>query len=115
MGALVDKGLIASLNALGEKDRLLLARTEPHKLARMSEQDLLGLHRLVRKRRNKLRSVYRRGGAKKAKKGKRARAQHQRNADRLELFEEALERVSRALADAAARSAAELRDRRLQQ
>jgi hypothetical protein len=114
MGALVDKGLIASLNALGEKDRLVLAKTEPNKLAGMTENDLLGLHRLVRKRRNKLRSVYRRGGAKKVKKAK-IKQQNQRNADRLELFEEALERVSRALADAAARSAAELRGRRLQQ
>lgn len=114
MGVQVDKGLIASLNALGDKDRLLLVRTEPAKLERMSEDKLLDLHRLIRKRRNRYRSVYRRKGTNKANKGK-GRQTDQRNADRLEFFEEALDRVSRALADAAARSAAELRDRRLEQ
>lgn len=112
----MDKGLIASLNQLGGDDRRLLVDTEPTKLSTMSEEELLDLHKVIRKRRNKHRSVYRRKGAKKAKKaggrGK-GKQQNQRNADRLELFEEALDRVSRALADAAQQSAAELRDLRL--
>lgn len=114
----MDKGLIASLNKLEDKDRLLLVDTEPKKLAALSEDELLDLHRVIRKRRNKYRSVYRRKGATKAKKaggrGK-GKQQNQRNADRLELFEEALDRVSRALADAAQQAAADLRAARIEQ
>lgn len=106
----------ALINSLGEQDRLLLAETEPAHLSELDEDGLIDLHKLVRKRRNKYRSMYRRKGAAKVKKsggrGK-AKQKNKRNADRLEAFEDALARVSRARATAARQSAAELRTERI--
>lgn len=106
----------ALINALPEKDRLFLATTEPELLRAMTEDELMELHALVRRARNKHLSKYRRAGSQKVKKqGGRglAKERNRRNADRVEVFEDALARVSRQLAVAASSSARELRTERL--
>lgn len=109
----MSQGLI---NSLPEQDRLLLAETTASAIRDLSEDELMDLHRRVRKQRNKYVSVYRRKGAKKVKKsGGRgtARPKNRRNADRVEAFEDALSRVSRQLAVAARASANQLRTERI--
>ena len=103
-------------NSLSEKNRLLLAETETAALRALNEDELLALQDRVRRSRDKYVSVYRRKGAAKArKKGGRglAKEANRRNADRAEVFEDALARVSTALAAAARRTARELRTERL--
>lgn len=106
----------AMINSLSEKNRLLLAETETAALRTLSEDELLALQDRVRRSRDKYVSVYRRkGAAKTKKKGGRglAKEANRRNADRAEVFEDALARVSTALAAAARRTARELRGERL--
>ena len=106
----------AVLNALPEKEWLLVKETEPGALAGLSEDDLIDLHARVRRARTKYVTNYRRAGSAKVSgtggRGK-ARQQNTRNRDRAEVFEDALARVSRALASAAKASAAELKSERL--
>lgn len=106
----------ALVNALGKTERDLLRETEPDRMAKLDEDDLVTLHKRVRRARNKYVGVYRRAGsAKVGKKGGRglAKKTNRRNADRAEVFEDALARVSARLAELAAQSAVELREARL--
>lgn len=107
----------ALLNSLGETERGLLRETEPERLADLDEEALVDLHRRIRRARNKYSKIYRRHAAQAvSKKGGRgmARPRNARNAGRAELFEDALARVSEALAVAARHSAEQLRTARLE-
>lgn len=109
----MSQGLI---NSLPERDRLLLAETAAAAMQGLSEDELMDLHRRVRKQRNTYVSVYRRKAAKKVKEeGGRGSAgpKSRRRADRAEAFEDALSRVSRQLAVAARASANQLRAERI--
>lgn len=104
------------LNSLPPEERFLLSQTDKDQLRKLDEDELIELHSRIRRARNKHVGVYRRKGAGKvAGRGGRGKAKqtNQRNADRAEVYEEALSRVSRALAKAANESAKQLRDERI--
>lgn len=85
-------------------------------MSELDEDSLVDLHRRIRRARNKDVGVYRRtGSAKVAKKGGRglARQKNTRNAERAEVFEDALARVSAVLATVAAAQAEQLKAERL--
>jgi hypothetical protein len=106
----------SSVRALGETELAVVRATEPGALAGLSEDELLDLHARVRRARNKYVGQYRRrSSAGVAEKGGRgtARPANLRAAERAEVFEAALARVSTALARAARASAAELKAERL--
>jgi hypothetical protein len=109
----VDK---RQLSILTEAERLLVLETEKSELAQLDEDGLSALHDRIRRARGKYVGQYRRGGATKVgAKGGRGKAsqQNQRARDKAEVFEDALARVSTALAAAARRSAAELKAERI--
>ncbi len=106
------------LGTLTESDFQLVRETEPAELGALDEDALLDLHARVRRVRNKHVGVYRRqGAARVSAKGARGAANRGSgaNAARAEIFEEALARVSRQLATAAAQSARDLKQERLAQ
>lgn len=110
----VNKGMLAVLN---ESERLLVLETDKAELAKLDEDGLIALHDRIRRARNKYTGQYRRGGAAKVgAKGGRGKASQQNQTARAkaEAFEDALARVSAALAAAARRSAAELKAERLE-
>ena len=94
----------------------LVRETEPGRMAALSEDDLLDLHARVRRARNKHVGLYRRQGAGLvAAKGARgfARPANRTNAERAEVFELALARVSARIGVVAKAAAAELKQQRL--
>ena len=98
----------ALANSLGKAEKDLLREAEPKRMAELSEDELIDLHKRIRRARNKYAGIYRRqGSAKVRKKGGRglAKEKNSRNAGRSEVFEDALARVSAQLADVAAASA----------
>lgn len=102
--------------SLGRAEQDLLRETEDERMAELSEDDLVDLHRRIRRARNKYVGIYRRAGsAKVAKKGGRglAKEKNARNAARAEVFEDALARVSARLAELAAAEAETLKAARL--
>jgi hypothetical protein len=104
------------VKTLPKGEQSLIMDTRPKRLAGLSEDQLLELHGRVRRGRNKYKKNFRRGAAKQVKaKGSRAVATKERRADaqRREVFEDALARVSDRLAKAARRSADDLRTKRL--
>jgi hypothetical protein len=106
----------ALANSLGKAERDLLRETEDDRLAALDEDALVDLHKRIRRARTKYVGIYRRAGsAKVSKKGGRglAKEKNSRNAARAEVFEDALARVSAALAAAAAAEAQALKDARL--
>lgn len=106
----------ALLNSLNEAEYLLVAETQRAAMAELDEDQLVELHKRIRRARSKYVKKYRRGAsARVAEVGGRgkASARNRRAADLAEVFEEALARVSTALAAAARRSAAELKAERL--
>lgn len=106
----------ALANSLGRKERDLLREAEPERLAELSEEELVALHRRIRRARTKYVGIYRRAGSSKvtAKGGRgMAKERNTRNAGRAEVFEDALARVSDALGAAAAKAAEELKASRL--
>jgi hypothetical protein len=106
----------ALAKALTESELAVVRETEPAVLAGMTEDDLIDLHARVRRGRNKYAGQYRRQASSRvAEVGGRgaARPGNRRAADRAEVFEAALARVSTALARAARQSAAELKAERL--
>src|SRR5262249_5802535 len=109
----VNKALFAMLT---DTEKRLLLDTEPAALRGLDEDDLAALHDRVRRARNKYSTLYRRRArervAKDATRG-RAHAVNVRTAGKAELFEDALARVSRQLARAAAAAAKQLKDERL--
>ena len=106
----------ALLNSLNEDEKALVRETASTELAAMDEDALLDLHTRVRRARNKYSKLYRRtAGARVEEYGGRgmARPKNTRNAQKAEVFEDALARVSWYLARAARRSASELKAERI--
>ena len=104
------------LNSLSDDERVLVIQTERGRLVELDEDELVDLHKRVRRARNKYVKIYRRQASNRvAEQGGRgkARPKNRRNADRAEVFEFALARVSRRLGAEARRSATALRDERL--
>lgn len=110
----MEAHLLAELN---KKERRIIAATEPEALAQLtSEEEVLKLHKQIRRERNKLVGQYRRTASKGVKQhGGRGMSAPKNTKARLkvEALEEALARVSEALAERAAESAAQLREDRL--
>ena len=107
----------AQLHVLTDAEALLVMETEKAALAALDEDALVELHTRIRRARGKYVGQYRRGASARVKgvggRGK-ANPQNQRARDKAEIFEEALSRVSTALAVAARASAAELKAERLE-
>lgn len=106
----------ALINTLSEPELALVRETEPDAIGALDEDTLVALHARVRRARDKYVSRYRReASARVPELGGRgfARPKNRRNAGKAEVFEDALSRVSRALARAARRSANELKAERL--
>src|SRR5262245_17421172 len=109
----MDKKTRRMLNA---SEQELLRETEPARLRTQDEDDLVDLHRRVRRARNKYSKLYRRRArAQVEKHGTRALASkaNRRTSVKAEAFEDALSRVSRRLGRLAAAQAEELRNERL--
>ncbi|GAB2831395.1 hypothetical protein GCM10027024_01790 [Microbacterium insulae] len=101
---------------LKDKERDLIRELEPERLAELDEDDLLALHKRVRRARNKHTTNYRRGAAEKvATAGGRgaAAAGSDKARGRAYVFEEALAIVSAELARVAHEEAEALKDERL--
>jgi hypothetical protein len=106
----------APLSSLREDELDLLRETEPERMAERDEDGLLDLHTRIRRARTKYVKLYRRqAGDRVAELGGRgfARPKNRRNADKAEVFEEALARVSKRVDVVARRAAAELKAERL--
>ena len=106
----------ALLNSLTEKERALIAETEPDALTNLDEDALLELHGRIRRARNKYTKLYRRqASAGVAEHGGRgfSYAKNQRDRDKAEVFELALAKVSKRVDVVARQAAAELRAERL--
>ena len=104
------------LNSLSEDEFVLIRETNKAQMADLDEDKLIKLHTRVRRARNKHVKLYRQeGAATVADKGARGagKAANRRNADKVEVFEAALSRVSGQLATAARASARDLKDARL--
>jgi hypothetical protein len=105
-----------TIRALGETELAAVRATESAALAELTEDELLDLHTRVRRARNKYVGQYRRrASARVAEAGARGavRPGNRRAAERAEVFEAALARVSTALARSARQSAAQLKSERL--
>ena len=103
-------------NSLTEAELALVRETERDRLAGLDEDALAGLHDRIRRARAKYVGIYRRtGAATVGAEGGRgvAKERNARNAAKAEVFEDALARVSRALAAAARASATALRAERV--
>lgn len=101
---------------LNSSERQLLRETEPAKLRKHDEDELVELHRRVRRARTKYAKLYRRRSSAQVKAhGTRAMASkaNKRTSVKAEVFEDALARVSRRLAKMAAAEADQLREERL--
>jgi hypothetical protein len=106
----------ALVNSLTRAQQALLRETDRDNLAQLDEDGLVGLHTRIRRARDKYVGLYRREAtAKVAVVGGRGKAytKSSRNRETAEVFEDALARVSRALAAAARASATALRTERL--
>ncbi len=104
------------MNSLSEDEYVLVRETTKEQMAHLDEDELIALHTRIRRARTKYVSRYRRAGAiKVGQKGSRGsgKAANTRNADKAEVFEDALSRVSRQLASVARQSARELKEQRL--
>jgi hypothetical protein len=102
---------------LNESEKALLRQAEGASLAALDEDELIELHTRVRRARTKYATLYRRRASSQVKKDAgraKAHAQHARTAVKAEAFEDALARVSTALAKAARARAAALRAERLE-
>ncbi|HEY7102831.1 MAG TPA: hypothetical protein VH573_14450 [Mycobacteriales bacterium] len=107
---------LAITNSLTEAELALVRETDRDRLAGLDEDGLAALHDRIRRARTKHVNIYRRtGAAKVGAKGGRgmAKERNARNAAKAEVFEDALARVSRALAAAARASATALRAERV--
>jgi hypothetical protein len=103
-------------NSLTEAELALVRETDRDPLGGLDEDALAELHDRIRRARTKYVNIYRRTGAATVDgKGGRgvAKERNARNAAKAEVFEDALARVSRALAAAARASAAALRAERV--
>jgi hypothetical protein len=104
------------LGVLREDQRDLIRETEPERMAALTEDAVLALHKRIRRARNKYVTNYRRQGSVGVKKhggrGK-SRPKNTNAAQKAEVFEDALARVSALLAERAGRAAEELKQARL--
>lgn len=103
-------------NSLTEAELALVRETDRDRVAGLDEDGLAELHDRIRRARTKYVNIYRRTGAATVEgKGGRgvAKERNARNAAKVEVFEDALARVSRALAAAARASATALRAERV--
>ncbi|WP_068268877.1 hypothetical protein [Aldersonia kunmingensis] len=101
---------------LTEDEYLLVREAKRRQMSKLDEDDLIDLHTRIRRARNKHVKLYRRKGASKVEsKGARgqAKAANKRRAEKAEVFEDALSRVSLRLSTLAARAALELKEERL--
>ena len=100
---------------LNDAEQELLRATEPDRLKKLDEDELIDLHGRVRRARTKYTKLHRRRGAAqvKADSSRTRSSAHHRNAVKAEAFEDALARVSRRLAREAWLSADRLREERL--
>ena len=108
--------MTVSLSSLRDDELDLLRDTERERMAELDEDELLELHTRVRRARTKYVKLYRRQASTRvADLGGRgfARPKNRRNADKAEIFEEALARVSKRVDVVARRAAAELKAERL--
>jgi hypothetical protein len=106
----------ATVTSLTDKERALIAETQPPRLRELDEDQLLELHTRARRARDKFVTLHRREtGDQVIEAGGRGivSAGPRRSASKAEIFEDALARVSSSLARAARRSAADLRAARL--
>jgi hypothetical protein len=104
------------VNSLRADELDLLRETEPARMGDLDEDALLDLHGRVRRARTKYVKLYRRQArARVADTGGRgaARPMNRRNADKAEVFEVALARVSKQVDVVARRAAAQLKSERL--
>jgi hypothetical protein len=105
-----------SLSSLRNDELDLLRETEPERMALVDEDELLDLHTRVRRARTKYVKLYRRQASTRVEDvGGRglARPKNRRNADKAEIFEDALARVSKRVDVVARQAAAELKAERL--
>ena len=106
----------AIVNSLRADELDLLRETEPARMGELDEDALLDLHARVRRARTKYVKLYRRqASARISDVGGRgaARPMNRRNADKAEVFETALARVSKQVDVVARRAAAQLKSERL--
>ena len=106
----------AIVNSLRADELDLLRETEPARMGELDEDALLDLHARVRRARTKYVKLYRRqASARISDVGGRgaARPMNRRNADKAEVFESALARVSKQVDVVARRAAAQLKSERL--
>ena len=104
------------VKTLTKGEQSLVMDTRPKQLDKLSEDDLLDLHARVRRGRNKYKKNYRQSaaGRVKADRSRGAASKKSRgDAERAEVFEDALARVSDRLAKAARKTAGDLRKKRL--
>lgn len=104
------------VKTLTKGEQSLVMDTRPKKLDGLSEDELLELHNRVRRARNKYKKNYRQGAAKQVKADRSRGAASKKSggdAQRRELFEDALARVSNRLAKAARKTADDLKAKRL--
>ena len=97
-------------------ERSLVEQTVPRVLATFDEDELVALHDRVRRASTKYRTLYRRQSASTVRRQRsrgKAAGSNEGTAIKSEIFEEALSRVSAALAKAARDSAKELKAQRL--
>ena len=106
----------ATVHSLTKGERALIAETAISHLAALDEDALIALHQRVRRARNKHVQLHRQEvGGQVVAQGSRGTASipARRSASKAEIFEDALSRVSTALAKSARRSASALRAERL--
>ena len=103
----------ATVASLSDKERLLVAETQTAALKSLDEDQLLDLHARVRRERTKQVGIHRRSAAAQVPAKAQRSAAPRRSESKAEIFEQALARVSTAVAAAARRAAAELRAERL--
>lgn len=107
----------SQLGILKDEERDLIREIESERMDLLDEDELLALHKRVRRARKKHTKNYRRRAAAGVKaEGSRggARPRHGKSAQRAEIFEEALARVSRRLAAVAEETHAALKAERLE-
>jgi hypothetical protein len=101
---------------LNETEKELLRAAEPKALRKLDEDGLSELHDRIRRARNKYSKLYRRRAGAQVKSDrarKQASASHAKTSRKAEGFEDALARVSTALAAEANKAATALKDERL--
>lgn len=104
------------LGILRDDERDLIRETEAERIATLTEDDVLALHRRIRRARNKHVTNYRRqatAGVKKHGGRGKSRPKNKHAAQKAEVFEDALARVSIRLAELAGQAAERLKEARL--